>query len=418
MFKIGFVGTRFAGLDGVSLEASKWAEVLEHMGHKVFWWGGELEKPDGDAICVPEAFFKHPANRKITEQIYGKRTRDRSTTDRIQALKNYLKDKLYEFVDLFDIDMLIAENCLSIPIHIPLGVALTELIAETGIPTIGHHHDLYWERTRFLVNSINDYLEEAFPPDLPSLCHVVINSIAQKQLAARKGVSSILIPNVIDFEKPVVQFDDFNRDFRSQIGLAEDDIIFLQPTRIVARKGIEQAINLVERLNNPRIKLLISHSSGDEGMEYYQWLLDLVRQIKVPVYFIDNRLHERRRYDEKGNKIYSLWDVYPHADFITYPSAFEGFGNAFLEAVYFRKPILVNRYPIFVSDIEPKGFKVAAFDGFLADCAVEQVKRLLSDGRMRDEMVGTNFALAQKYFSYDILKRKIQSLFTEFYGTL
>jgi hypothetical protein len=59
----------------------------------------------------------------------------------------------------------------------------------------------------------------------------------------------------------------------------------------------------------------------------------------------------------------SLWDVYPHADFITYPSLYEGFGNAFLEAIYFKKPLLINRYAIFVRDIEPKGFDLITMDG-------------------------------------------------------
>jgi hypothetical protein len=36
-------------------------------------------------------------------------------------------------------------------LNIPLGLALTELIAETDIPVIGHHHDFFWERKRFLV---------------------------------------------------------------------------------------------------------------------------------------------------------------------------------------------------------------------------------------------------------------------------
>ena len=39
---IGFVSTRFAGIDGVSLESSKWAEVLEDLGHLCFWFAGEL----------------------------------------------------------------------------------------------------------------------------------------------------------------------------------------------------------------------------------------------------------------------------------------------------------------------------------------------------------------------------------------
>ncbi len=64
---------------------------------------------------------------------------------------------------------MIVENALTIPINLPLGLALTEFIAETGYPVIAHHHDFYWERQRFLNNSVNDYLAAAFPPNLPSI---------------------------------------------------------------------------------------------------------------------------------------------------------------------------------------------------------------------------------------------------------
>ena len=55
------------------------------------------------------------------------------------------KAKPYESIKNFKIDALIAENALTIPLHVPLGLALTEIIAETQIPTIAHHHDFYWE---------------------------------------------------------------------------------------------------------------------------------------------------------------------------------------------------------------------------------------------------------------------------------
>jgi hypothetical protein len=56
-----------------------------------------------------------------------------------------IKKQLNEFIQTFNIDLLVTENVLTIPMHIPLGIALTELIAETQIPTIAHHHDFYWE---------------------------------------------------------------------------------------------------------------------------------------------------------------------------------------------------------------------------------------------------------------------------------
>jgi hypothetical protein len=42
--------------------------------------------------------------------------------------------------------------------HVPLGLALTETIVETQIPTIAHHHDFHWERIRFSVNAVSDYI--------------------------------------------------------------------------------------------------------------------------------------------------------------------------------------------------------------------------------------------------------------------
>ena len=64
---------------------------------------------------------------------------------------------------------------------------------------LAHHHDFYWERQRFAVNCVGDYIAMAFPPDLPSVWHVVINTNQAQQLAWRRGgVTARVVPNVID----------------------------------------------------------------------------------------------------------------------------------------------------------------------------------------------------------------------------
>ena len=166
---IGFVSTRFAGTDGVTLEASKWAEVLKRSGHQHFWFAGLLDRSPERSFLVPEAYFQHEKNRWIDTQIFGKKRRDPAVSDAIADLKARLKKQLNEFIRAFDIHLLVAENILTIPLHIPFGIALTEIIAETQIPTIAHHHDFYWERTRFAVNAVGDYLRMAFPPKLPGI---------------------------------------------------------------------------------------------------------------------------------------------------------------------------------------------------------------------------------------------------------
>lgn len=408
--RMGFVSTRFQGTDGVSLESVKWAEVLAQDEHKCFWYAGRLDHPKEVSFCVPEAFFRHPENLWINEHIWGRTSRDPLISHRIRALADYLKLTLYEFIRRFDLKVLIFENILSIPMHVPLGLAATELLAETHIPAIAHHHDFYWERNRYSVNAVNDLLDMAFPSRNHDLQHVTINQAAQEELARRKAVPSILIPNVLDFATPPPQPDAYSADIRSELGLAPDDVMVLQPTRVVPRKGIEHAINLVKQLGDSRYKLVVTHEAGDEGMAYRNMLLEYARQAGVDMRFFETRIGDMRQITSEGKKIYTLWDIYPYAALVTYPSLYEGFGNAFLEAIYFNVPLLVNRYAIFHRDIEPKGFKVAVMDGFITSEVVGEVRRLLEDEPYRKSACAHNFQLAARHYSYEELRRRLRML--------
>jgi glycosyltransferase involved in cell wall biosynthesis len=365
---------------------------------------------------VPEAYFYDRDNVLINEQVFGVRTRGRSTTKKIYELSDYLKGTLYDFVAKFDIEIMVVENALCIPMHIPLGLALTHFIAETGMPTIAHHHDFYWERSRFAVNAVADMLSMAFPPSLPTIQHVTINSFAQQDLSWRKGVSSLLVPTVLDYEGSQPESDEWCGDMRHEIGIDQDDILLLQPTRVVPRKGIEHSIALVGQLKNPRCKLVVSHESGDEGNDYMMALTEMAESHGVDLRFIHTRVAETRTTDAEGRKTYTLADVYAVADFITYPSLYEGFGNALLEAFYYRKPALVNRYSIFVADIEPRGFEVIKMDGYLTRDVVENVRKVLEDHDYRKRMVNHNYELCKAFFSYSVLRRQLRTLVTNFTG--
>ena len=416
--RIGFVSTRFAGHDGVSLEANKWAEVLtESEGHECFWYGGRLDKDSDRSLCVPEAFFAHAENEWINERVWGQTRREPLVSDRIHELDHYLKSSLYEFTETFDITLLILQNALSIPMHLPLGLAITEFLQETEMPAIGHHHDFYWERERFSVNAVTDFLDMAFPPRMPHLSHVVINKAAREELSWRRGLPSTLVPNVLDFDTSPPGVDDYSADVRRNLGLSEDDIMILQPTRVVPRKGIEHAVELVQNLGSrDRYKLVVSHEAGDEGSEYEQVLRQLAADSNVDLRFVSTRIGDYRQLNSEGRKMYRLWDIYPHADLVSYPSLYEGFGNAFLEAVYFRIPVLVNRYSTYVRDIEPKGFQVLEMDGIVTPRVVEAVREVLQNPEKRREMVDHNYEVARTFFSYSVLRHHLRTLVAEATG--
>ena len=414
--RIGFISTRFAGTDGVSLESAKLAQVLWEDQHLSHWYAGRLDRAADISHCVPEAFFGHPANLWINERILGRSRRSRGTTQRIHEMAGYLKDTLYRFIDRFEIDLIIPQNALTIPMHVPLGIALTELIAETEIPTIAHHHDFYWERVRFQDTAVEEYLDMAFPPRLPSVQHLVINQGQREELSWRKGIPATLLPNVFDFDSPPPGIDEYSADVRSEIGLEPDDVMILQPTRIVPRKGIEHAIKLLQMLDHPKYKLVVSHDTGDEGYDYFHILSDLAREAGVDIRFISTRIGEVRQRDVDGRKVYTLWDLYPHAELVTYFSTYEGFGNALLEAIYFKVPVAINRYEIFARDIEPRGFRFPTIDNFITPKLVEEVRRLLEDPEHRRQTVDHNYAVASKFFSYSVARRKLRSLIANVMG--
>ena len=408
---IGFVSTRFAGIDGVSLEASKWAQVFEDEGHTCFWFAGELTRNKNVSISAHRADFKYDQNLWINEQLFGHHPKSLQLAQIICNYKSSLASRLKMFINLYELDLLVVQNALAIPMHIPLGLALTDVIAETGIPTIAHHHDFYWERPRYLpLNGNKIYIHRAFPPKLPNIEHVVINSEARLELERRRGISSTLIPNVLDFDKPPTINKERINAFRRSIGLNSDDVMFLQPTRIVQRKGIEYAIELVKELNHEKYKLVISHEAGDEGFDYLESIKQLAGRYGMRLRFVDNMVEDPYSPPSNQPDRFSLWEVYQAADFVTYPSLYEGFGNALLEAIHFKKPILVNRYQIYKDDIEPKGFEMAAMDGALTAEVVKNVYDIVQDKKRAEKITEKNFQLAREHYSFSSLRKQLASI--------
>ena len=306
------------------------------------------------------------------------------------------------------------ENAWAIPMQLPLAVALRRVVEETGIPAIGHHHDYWWERERFADCVVPEILEQAFPPDLPQIRHVSINSIAAGELRQRRGIESKVIPNVFDYDNPRPRRSaSVRRRLRHELGMNEHGLLIVQPTRVVPRKGIELAIELVGRLGDPDAVLLITSPAGDEGLDY---LVSLERQAE--------RAGVRLRYaadrfvpdDLEGQPIrpaHSLHDAYLAADLITYPSLYEGYGNALLEALFYGVPVVVNRYPVYVADIAPLGLKLIEIDGAITDETVDQVRALTGNVEKRRAWARHNFEIAEKQLSYRVLRRRLGKLVRE-----
>ncbi|MCD5416153.1 glycosyltransferase family 4 protein, partial [Candidatus Bipolaricaulota bacterium] len=286
---------------------------------------------------------------------------------------------------------------------------------------------------------------EYLPPKDPAVTHVVINSLVQAELSQRSGVESTIVPNVFDFTGNPWGIDEYNRGFRRAIGVNENDIVLLQATRIVERKGIELAVDLAVELNEPhhiatlrksglydgrrfdansRIVLVLAGSSEDDNTDYLGRLKRKIEQAWIETRFIADKIRSQREEDD-GRRLYSLWDCYVFADLVTYPSLFEGFGNQFLEAIRAKLPVALFEYPVYRADIKKKGFNVISLgsnvagrdDLGLVSAGEETVRKaakeaveVLTDPLSRREMVERNFALGLESYSLEHLGKRLDEI--------
>ncbi len=436
--------------DGVSLEIDKWKHVLEEMGHTVQLCAGDLGTVDG--TLIEEMYHHRPDAERLNYNTF-RELRDyageAAYRDELMSLAAKIEARVRDFVATNGIDFLIVQNAWSVAVNPAVAIALARVVRDLRLPAVAHSHDFYWERTGGIALTCATAIELAdkyLPPRDPLVRHVVINSLAQNALAERKGIPSIVVPNIFDFDAPPWELDEYNRDFRARIGVGENDVLMLQATRIIERKGIELAVDFVRALDSPerraRLKkrglydgrpfdegsrivlLLAGYARDDVTGGYVSRLRQKVERAGVDALFIEDLVGGRRE-SREDQKVYSLWDTYVFADFITYPSQWEGWGNQFLEALRARLPLMLFEYPVYTADIKDKGFRVVSLGSEIRgrddlglvqvapekiEAAADQAVGLLTNAKARQEVVEHNFQLGRQHYSLAALRSYLARL--------
>ncbi|GAB6189081.1 mannosylglucosylglycerate synthase [Marinitoga arctica] len=435
--KIGLMHFRVGETDGVSLEMKKWKVALEKQGHTVTFIAGTLGKEKG--IKIPLLSYEEPRNLTIKKRAF-------------QSLEDWSESKLKKEIELLsndiyieleknmtDFDIVVVNNIFSLAHNLSAAIALNKYFKERNIKVIGHHHDFYWERDFYLnptTNYIKEILENVMPPRY--IKHIVINSIAQKSLKNYKGVDSIIVPNVFNFEDHLWEIDNYNSKILDITGITKNDIVFLQATRVVRRKAIELAIDTLSELQkhiknyigkkiytgkkiteNTNIILLLP--GLDEEPDYKNLLINHAKEKNVKTIFC-NELLEEIRDEEKGT--FSLWDFYAISDFITYPSVLEGFGNQLLEGLFAKKPILIYEYPVYEKDIKLNGFNLVSLGNNakyingkyeitkdIIKKATQEILDILFNKEKAIKIIENNFELGKKFYSYETLNLILSKIF-------
>ena len=450
--KIGIIHYKVGDTDGVSLEIDKWKTVLENLGHEVFLAGGYLGTASGTLIKemfhhgeLPDTLYRQTFVKlePETEPIYRQK---------LLSIAAKIEEGLEAFIENNQIELLIVENIWSVSANPAAAIATAHVVSNRILPCIAHHHDFYWERIDGVCLTCSTAVELAdkyLPPHSQSIVHTVINSLALGDLLERKGIRSRVIPNIFDFDGPPWIRDEYNADLRERIGLTENDIVVLQATRVVTRKGIELAVDFVKALSSPsrrrtmierglyngrpfredsRIVLIMAGYQRDDTFgTYTEKINQKIQQAGIDAMFI-SEIVDADRSTRNGEKIYSLWDTYVIADLVSYPSLWEGWGNQLLEAVRARTPFLLFEYPVYQSDIAKADFRAISLGDQIQrrdalglvqvsqeviDAAADEAVEYLCDSTFREQNVAHNFEQGQKYFNLEALEVFLKPLIAE-----
>eukprot|EP00485_Elphidium_margaritaceum_P011459 CAMPEP_0202694544 /NCGR_PEP_ID=MMETSP1385-20130828/8379_1 /ASSEMBLY_ACC=CAM_ASM_000861 /TAXON_ID=933848 /ORGANISM="Elphidium margaritaceum" /LENGTH=471 /DNA_ID=CAMNT_0049350413 /DNA_START=42 /DNA_END=1457 /DNA_ORIENTATION=+ len=446
--------------DGVSLEMDKHKKVFEDMGHTVTYLGGAVpDESKAGAFVIPEMDHRCDLAVKVYHNGYEKLDDFKDGAEFaafINENANALEKKLVDFFEKHAIDLIICHNMLSHAVHPVLSVAMTTAIEKCNISrAIGYHHDFYWERPVFDKPTCAEIVaisDKYIPPlDTKVYKHCTINSIGAASLLQKKKLESVTIPNVFDYENGEEwRLDDYNRTLYDALGIdMNGDLVVLQATRIMKRKGIELAIEVVRRMvqMSPafvgqtmyngkkftgKLHFVFPGLDQEPDREYVKFLDAQLSECGAKVHKINSMIgHIRVQRDQK--KQYSLWDSYVISDLVTYPSIQEGWGNQYLEAIFAKKPQLLFEYPVYTTDIKSLGFRdielgknysvstekstgveFVTVDPTIIEQAAKECMRVLFDQKEYRAMVEHNFEIAKKHLSYTALQKLWEQIFAKY----
>ena len=503
------------GIDGVSIEITKYARALEQLlaedvvgdGLPVHLLGAEF-KEEADHI-LDGHWQRHVLNDSLSfDAWHGYKslcfTRLQRGSEEYNDLAQRIRRETRSLVEelgryLLDhrIGLVIPVNVCSNPGNLSLSFALTMVSEALQIPVFNNSHDFYWEggapqrkhskgspqgiRDHFFrnehVGEVFSMVETLYPWSSPLWYQAVINDSQMNHLIRRDGFNPMacgVLPTAVDTERyrprnekerhvilgnlekiftgrsgrlRAMEPDEWLRHLPPRpparqdpvvLGAGGEDVRFmvnnillLQPTRILPRKRIHLDFKFIESLLNLpemqthffrneelQITLLIS---GPYTPAHYPHLKELVRRFATLRARVHHELADRiflafcfgseTNPAGEGEKVL-IEEIYAVANLVMLPSLQEGRGLPIIEAAASGTPVLCHRYDpeavyskVIGEDLqEEMRLKVFEFSGSrIPPAIVREFSRVLHDPQMFDGTAAHNREAARRRFGFRAL---------------
>jgi glycosyltransferase involved in cell wall biosynthesis len=387
--------TSWPVIGGVESVIRQHALLMSRHGHEVTIVCGEGGSFDQQiqTMVFRELHSQEPLVRAAQEEAYAARP-GLSYFRLLEAIQKQLGQLFHEF------DHLIVHNMFTMPFNLAGTQALSSL-AERGKKTIAWTHDLAASNQDYKIPPHRSF--DLIRERQPGVRYVTISQARAAEFRnLMRSDPDAIIPNGLDLAgvcNITPEVADLVRDDLTT------SILLFYPTRILARKNIEFALQIVGALRDIglQVRLLISgapDSHNRSSAEHFAGLKRLAADLQVQE--LISWVNELFYVD--GRQLHSLYMV---ADAMLFPSRQEGFGLPLLEAA-------AHRLPVFCSNIEP--LKSIALSGtLLFDLrdAPRNIAERIRDAFAEDAIFKRKKQLLRDYSAERLYLDKIEPIFQD-----
>jgi len=314
------------------------ANMLVNAGHEVtVLTGCGIDIGEGyKFVLVPELAPDFELNKSV-----------RAVLERGQSDQNFsqYRSALVDVLGaaLADKDLTIVHNMFTVHHNLACTRALHDLASR--------HKMIAWTHDLTATNTDSALPNPTQPPwnlmrtSCKDVTYVATSELRAKEIKAhlKPEVATHVIPNMVD---PVRLFG-LTPEIRANILSLEipwRDFVFLLPARVMVRKNIDFAIEVVKKIReqgrNPLLLITAAKVADSPASEHYGTFLrqSLPEDLRGHVIFLSDYFLVQ---DD------TLRDLYLLSDCLLFPSRQEGFGLPVLEAALHRMPVLCGDIPAF-----------------------------------------------------------------------
>jgi len=410
--KIAIMGTRLGCIEGESIEAENWFQLLKHLGYEVHMIAGLFgEIPSCPYKICPLLDHKHPEIRAIKQIMFervldknGKKTAKTLLSNIISRLRPDIKKHLVHE----KYDLLVVMNIFSEPINLAATLVLRDVAKDLNLPVLSIDRTFIWDsQTYTKVKNFPELLDN-IPPKEKNIIHIVHTKKRVDEVAAHTKITPKIIPKFIT--PATLDLENARKKFRAFFEIPDDVYLFLQPTRVSSKKGVEHSIKIISEINKATKReniLVITGPAKVYRGSYFEDLVRKMQKLKVEVIFAHEQIGLKR-----GTHPFTMRDAYAASDLVLFPSSQTGFGRPVLESMAYEKPLAVYKQPYY-EDIKEQGAQFIEFEK-VDEVLISDIMEMLMNEEKRTALQTNNKHIIDQWYT----REKNSELIIELLNTI